>query len=264
MNKAEILAMSEGARRMPAREASYRNLVLNQRIEANSPFITKNVWLACNAEPQSLQGCRVFGGLDLSSVGDLTCLVLAGQDFDGMWNVVPFFWLPSEGLAERSRGDREPYDLWARKGLIELTPGSTVSYEYVAGRLREIMTEYNVMKVSFDPWHMAQLSEWLVKAGFSQQMIKEKFFDCGQGFRTMSPALRVLEELMLEKKLRHGGHPVLNMCAANAVVETDAAGNRKLSKKKASGKIDGLVALAMALAAAPNQAPQIDIEALIG
>jgi phage terminase large subunit-like protein len=103
------------------------------------------------------------------------------------------------------------------------------------------------------------------KAGFSEHVLDTVFVPFGQGYRSMSPAVRDLETLVLERKLRHGGHPVLTMCMANAIVERDAAGNRKLSKRRSSGRIDGAVALAMAIAAAPAAwTAKVDIAALIG
>jgi phage terminase large subunit-like protein len=266
MNKAEVRAMAEVARRMPAREAEYRNLILNQRIEINSPFLAADVWKACGAESRDLHGCTVFGGLDLSATTDLTALVLAGRDpLDGTWSVVPYFWLPSEGLAERARSDRVPYDLWASKDLIELAPGASVSYEFVAHRLRELVDEYQIKRIAFDRWNMLNFTPWLAKAGFSEQRIKDLFHEFGQGAKSMSPALRDLESAIADRKVRHGLHPCLTWCAANAVVETDAAGNRKLTKKRSSGRIDGMIALAMAFGAAPATSTKtIDVSALIG
>jgi phage terminase large subunit-like protein len=154
--------------------------------------------------------------------------------------------------------------VWADQGWSELAPGRSISYEYVAGRVRDLIEEYRTTKIAFDAWGFGHFRPWLVKAGFSEQMIKEKFIEMRQGFKTMSPALRDFETLILERKIRHGGHPVLNMCAANAIVTSDPAGNRKLDKKRAS-RIDGMVALAMALAAAPAAWTQtVDVAALIG
>lgn len=257
--------MASDAKRMPAREAAYRNLVLNQRIEASSPFVMPAQWKACSGEPLDLTGRDVFAGLDLSESADLTGLVLIGLDIaDGTWSVRPTFWLPSEGLHDKSRADRIPYDLWASQGYLETTPGSTVSYEYVARHLKNVFDQHHVGKIAFDRWNMQHLKPWLLNAGFSEQLIEEKFVPFGQGYRSMSPALRDLESIILEKKLRHGDHPVLKMCAANSVVERDAAGNRKLSKKRSTGRIDGMIALVMALGAAPLRiAPRFDVEALI-
>jgi phage terminase large subunit-like protein len=263
MNKDELRAMAEIARRMPAREMEYRNLILNQRVELFSPFLSRDVWQACDAEPGDLRGCDVYGGLDLSSTNDLTCLVLAGCDpMTGVWSVVPYFWLPAEGLAEKSRSDRVPLDLWAERKFIELCPGRSVSYEYVSQRLRELVDEYQVKRIAFDAWGMKHLRPWLGKAGFSEATIEERFVAFGQGYKSMSPALRDLESLVLDRRLKHGGHPVLTWNCANAVIESDAAGNRKLSKKRASGRIDGMVSLVMAVSVSPTP-PSIDISTLI-
>lgn len=142
-NPDEVLKMATDAKRMPAREASYRRLILNQRIEASSPFVTPAQWQACSGAPLDLRGRDVFCGLDLSATRDLTALVLLSCDIaTGTWHVAPTFWLPSEGLADKARADRIPYDLWHAQGYLETTPGSTVSYEYVAQRLRGAFDQY--------------------------------------------------------------------------------------------------------------------------
>jgi phage terminase large subunit-like protein len=215
MNKQEVLAMAEDARRMPARENQYRNLVLNQRVEASNPFVSQILWKACGDEPSDLRGVPVYGGLDLSEVRDLTALVLIGKK-DGIWQVRPTFWLPSQGLEDKSRLDHVPYDLWHNDGYLMTTPGASVSYEYVAKYLRDVFDKYNIRKIGFDRWNMKHLAPWLEKAGFSEQLIKEKFVEFGQGTQSMSPALRDLEALIAERELAHGNHPVLSMCAAHA------------------------------------------------
>jgi phage terminase large subunit-like protein len=263
MNQREILAMAAAAKRMPAREAEYRNLILNQRIEVNNPFISPSVWSACSAPVASLEGLQVYGGLDLSSTQDLTALVLIARH-NGRWNCECTFWLPLEGLSEKATADRVPYDLWYRDGYLQATPGKTVSYEFVAHHLRELFQQLNIEKIGFDRWNMKHLRPWLLRAGFSEQMIEDHFVEFGQGMASMSPALRDLEQVLLEGELAHGGHPVLSMCVANTTVVLDDAGNRKPSKRKSTGRIDGLVALAMALGVAPLQEPVIDVTAMIG
>ena len=248
MNRDEVFRQASDAKRMPSREASYRNLILNQRVEANNPFIARAIWQENGDEPNPLEGQYVYGGLDLSSVSDLTALVLATPDGD----VHPTFWLPGDGLSEKARNDRVPYDLWADNGLLETTPGRAIEYEFIADHLRHVFDTCNVVAIAFDRYNMRHLKPWLEKVGFSDEEL-EKFIEFGQGFVSMSPALRELEAKLLAKKLRHGNHPVLTMCAANAVVQTDPAGNRKFTKAKASGRIDGMVALAMAIGAMPTQ-----------
>ena len=264
LNAREVLAMAADAKRMPARENEYRNLVLNQRVESSTPFLTAAAWQACGEAPMDISGHSVVAGLDLSESADLTALVLAHVDpRDGVWHVRPIFWLPEERLAEKAARDRVPYDLWVERGFLEVTPGAAISYEFIAERLKDIFEEHVVSKIAFDRWNFPHLRPWLVQAGFSETMIDRSFIPFGQGFKTMSPALRDFESLVLRRKLRHGQHPVLTMCASNATVETDAAGNRKLSKKRSRGRIDGLTALAMAIGCAPLQAKTIDVSTLI-
>ena len=254
MNKEEVRRQASDAKRMPSREASYRNLILNQRIEARNPFISRGIWLENGADPDDLTGRDVYGGLDLSSVSDLTALVLATPDGD----VVPTFWLPAEGLEEKSRNDRVPYDLWASQGLLQTTPGAAIEYEFIAEHLRGVFDRYNVKAMAFDRYNMKFLKPWLVRAGFTEEELA-RFVDFGQGFISMSPAIRALESMLLARKLRHGKHPVLTMCAGNATVVMDPAGNRKFIKSKATGRIDGMVALAMAVGSIDSSPADVNI-----
>jgi len=282
MNKVEVRQQAADAKRLPSREASFRNLILNQRIEARSPFISRAIWQQNSGAPSSWEGREVFAGLDLSSVSDLTALVLLTKsefksgrqiryDDDGYrmpdedvvaWDVHPTFWLPADGLAEKARTDRVPYDVWASQGHLQTTPGAAIQYEFVAEHLRGVFDRCDVQAIAFDRWGMKHLKPWLVKAGFTDQEL-ERFIDFGQGFASMSPALRELEAMLLSRKLRHGAHPVLTMCAANAVTTGDPAGNRKLDKQKATGRIDGMVALAMAVGVMPTEAQAPAVEPAI-
>lgn len=251
----DLREQANQAQRMPATENSFRNLILNQRVEARSPFVSRDVWKnngleALPVDPRT----PVYGGLDLSAVNDLTALVLAA-DHGGEFSIMPTFWLPANGLAERSRNDRVPYDLWAKDGALQTTPGASIEYEFVAKYLRGVFNRYNVQAIAFDRYNMRFLRPWLERAGFSEKEL-ERFVEFGQGFASMSPALRELESALLNRKLRHGNHPVLTMCAQNATVQTDAAENRKFVKSRASGRIDGMVALAMAVGCMPNKPEQ--------
>jgi len=265
LNAVEVRAMAEDARRMPSREAEFRNLVLNQRVEASSPFVPRALWMLNGAEvAESFAGRRVYGGLDLSEVNDLTALVLIAE-LEGRWHVKPTFWLPADGLRERSQRDRVPYDLWARQGFLEATPGKSIDYEYVAAHLRRLVDEFDVGQIAFDRYNFKHLRGWLLRAGFTEDEVERYFVEFGQGFISMAPALNCLEADLLNERLAHGNHPVLLMCAANAVVDKDAAGNRKLTKAKSAGRIDGMVALAMArsVAATHEAEPVADVLAMI-
>lgn len=244
---------AERASRMSNEESSFRWLHLNQRIDASAPFVAPSVWRACDAPVvDSFDGLPVYGGLDLSAVSDLTALVLiAPVDATGkrVWHVKPTFWLPGESIRDRAKADRVPYDVWEAGGHINKTPGKTVEYEFVAAHLRNLFDTMDIRKIAFDRWNFQYLKPWLQKAGFTDEQLEGDdavFAQFGQGFSSISPALRDLESILLNEKLAHGGQPVLTMCMTNAVVTMDAAGNRKLEKNKARGRIDGAVALTMA------------------
>jgi phage terminase large subunit-like protein len=247
MNRTEVRAQAEAARRMPSREAAFRNLVLNQRVTLVNAFVSRTIWER-GSEPidEALFALRpVYSGLDLSARNDLTSRVDVARDDDGCWHVRPLFYAPQIGCVERAHRDRAPYDVWAREGFITLTPGATVDYKVVADDLCELQDDADLRSIAFDRWRMDVLKAELARAG--RELPLAEF---GQGFRDMTPALDALEALLLAGKIRHGGNPVLRMCAANAVAVRDPAGNRKLDKSKASGRIDGMVALAMAIARA--------------
>lgn len=253
MNREEVLKQAQNASRMPSFEAEFRNLHLNQRVEANDPFLSASVWDACG-EPidTDWSNMDVYCGLDLSEVRDLTAFVAVAVDRDTrMFHVFPTFWLPAEGLGEKSRADRVPYDVWAKQEFLETTPGRAISYDFVAHFIRDFMDDYNVVSVAFDRYNMRHFKPALERAGLTDVQL-EKFVEFGQGFVSMSPAMRTLEAAVLDQRLRHGSHPVLNMCAANATVTVDPAGNRKLNKAKSTGRIDGMVALLMAISGAAD------------
>jgi phage terminase large subunit-like protein len=247
LNAKEVMDQAASAKRMPSREAAYRNLILNQRIDATNPLISRTVWSACGDEPQPWVG-PVYAGLDLSARNDLTALVLIGRDDDGIWSVRPEFWTPENGLRDRAARDRAPYDVWASQGYLHVTPGATVDYEWVARRLVELCEEHEIAKISFDRWRIDLLKNELGKVG--AELPLEPF---GQGYKSMAPAIDNLEAALLNCQIRHGNHPVLTWCAANAVATRDPAGNRKLDKAKATGRIDGVVALTMAFGVADLQ-----------
>lgn len=250
LNEKEVLAMARAAERMPSAEASYRNLVLNQRVQADNPFISESLFMSCGGPVDADWGnAPVFGGLDLSAVKDLTALVLMAKIND-RWQVKPYFWIPADGLIERSRSDHVPYDVWHRKGHLETTPGKAIDYAHVSRRILDIVEPLNVKKIAFDRWNFAHLRPWLSAAGFSDTQIEGTFLEFGQGFKSMSPALRYLETLFLDGNIAHANHPVLKMCAGNAVVHVDPKENRTLDKIRSHGRIDGMVALAMAAAMA--------------
>lgn len=243
LNADEVRGQAEQARRLPSQEALYRNYTLNQRVEASNPFIVQTVWEENAGEPEGWSIC--YGGLDLSESNDLTAFVLISKA-NGVWNVKPTFWLPEEGLAERARQDREPYDQWVDEGFILPSPGRSIEYSHVAKYLIEQFESDRIRKIAFDRWNMRHLKPWMLQHGMSEAYFESRFEPFGQGYESMTPALRTTESILLNGDMRHGNHPVLTMCSKNAVVKRDEAGGRKLDKKRSRGRIDGMVALVMA------------------
>lgn len=248
----DLAEQMKQAARMPSMENAARNLLLNQRVSTESPFVSPAVWKANGGEVLPFDG-PVFGGLDLSARTDLTALVLVGQ-VQGVWQVQPFFWTPQVGLAERARRDRSPYDLWAQQGFLRTTPGASVDYAHVAREIADLLADYDVQAIAYDRWRIDLLKKELDAIGVELPLVP-----WGQGFKDMGPAIDTLEAELVNERMAHGAHPVLSMCAANAVITKDPAGSRKLDKSRATGRIDGMVALAMAMGAAQSaEAPTAD------
>jgi len=231
------------AQRMPSMENSARNLLLNQRVSTVSPFISPDVWKSCAGPVLPFDG-PVWCGLDLSARLDLSALVVVGQ-VDEVWHVQAHFWTPEVGLADRARRDRAPYEVWHRQGFLRTTPGASIDYEHVATDMAELLESLEVRAIAFDRWRIDVLKKELDRIGLDLPL--EPF---GQGFKDVSPALDTLEAELLNGRIAHGGNPVLTMCAANAVIVKDPAGNRKLEKSRSTGRIDGLQALAQAMGVA--------------
>lgn len=240
------------AQRMPSMENSARNLLLNQRISTVSPFISPGVWNSCAGQVLPFGDAPVYCGLDLSARCDLTALVIIGK-IAGTWHVVTHAWTPEQGLEDRSKRDRSPYSTWHRQGYLHSTPGATIDYEFVATDMAAILSGLNVQCIAFDRWRIDLLKKELDKIGSDLPLIPH-----GQGFKDMSVSLDALEAELLNGRVAHGGHPVLSMAAANAVVVRDPAGGRKLDKSKATGRIDPLQAMAQAFGAAALAIEQED------
>lgn len=238
-SRRDVEEQAAQAKRMPSAENTFRVLTLNQRVNMVAAFVSPGVWKAGNDVPQEFDGA-VYGGLDLSATTDLTALVLTNRR-GGVVHVRPYFWMPQDSVAEASRRDKAPYDVWVREGLLRTTPGRVIDYDFVARDIGQICSGLSIARIGFDRWRMDRMQQALSRQGVELPL--EPF---GQGYMSMSPALDALEADLLAERVRHGGHPVLAMCAANAVAVSDPAGNRKLDKSKATGRIDGLVALAMA------------------
>lgn len=238
---------------MPAKEAIVRRLNFCQWTAAVNPWLSGAVWEPCRQEftAEELRGRRAYAGLDLSSTTDLTAFVLLVEPLQpgDPWSVLPWCWLPDESLQERCNRDRVDYATWKKQGYLETTPGRAISKRHVLQRVAQICAQYEVKSIAADRWRMADFRQIADDDGIELP----EMLDFGQGFKDMSPALDAFETAILNRTLRHNGHPLLTWCAANAVTDSDPAGNRKLNKIKATGRIDLILAAVMAYASAASQ-----------
>lgn len=250
----EMRSEAVKAKRIPVREATFRLLYLNQRINAESRFIAMAEWDACNGtvDLAALKGRRCYAGLDLASTTDIAALVLL---FPGEPNVVlPFFWVPEDNMELRTTRDRVPYALWAQQGLIEATPGNQIDYNWIMEKLGQCRVDYDLRQLAFDRWGSHKITNDLCdQCGFTKDQKeadnyhKPLLLEFGQGVASMSAPTKELLNYILARKIAHGGNPVLRWMANNVIVQTDPAGNIKPDKGKSTEKIDGIVALIMAL-----------------
>lgn len=245
----DVKEQAERAARMPSFEPTFRNLVLNQRVEMAAPFISKSVWIANSGDVSDdvFYSHPVYVGIDLSARNDLTAMAAIAHDGE-KWHVKCWFWTPEKGLHDRAKRDRAPYDVWEKQGFLIALPGASIDYEAVGRDIADALDGMNLHAVAFDRWRFDLIKQEFAKIGLEFPLIP-----FGQGFRDMAPAIDTLETILLNEQMAHGAHPVLTMCMANAKIEQDAAGNRKLSKQKATGRIDGAVALAMAVGVGSHQ-----------
>ena len=248
---------------MPSKEAIVRRLNFCQWTDAESPWISGEVWRGAQREFdwQDLRGRRAVAGLDLSSTTDLTALVfLVEPEKDGEpWHIVPFCWLPEVELERKAETDRVPYTRWKAEGLLETTPGRAISKRYVLQRLSGLCDFFDVLMVGYDRWRIEDLKSLADSEGITLPEMKA----VGQGYRDFSPALETFERMLLNGEIAHNGHKVMDWCMRNAVTEQDAAENRKLSKDKATGRIDLAVAAVMAAGLIEQQGEAVDMDGFL-
>ena len=252
-NPKDLDSWAKKARDMPGLRNKYENLKLNRRVSETSALIPRTIWMnnATAVEYQDLLGHRCVLGIDLAETTDLTALVALFdpvEELAGRMPVYSLFFLPGDGIEARSYRDKVPYDQWAREGKLDASSYKVVDYARVAQAMLTMMDDFVVCAVGFDRWKMKYLIKALADQHFElpEDQAKEFFIEVGQGFKGQSRAIDIFEQLLLQERLAHGSHPILNWCAANAVVIQDPAKNRKFEKAKSFGRIDGIVALANA------------------
>lgn len=228
----------------PAEENIFRQLRLNQWVKQSTRWMQMEKWDDCAfpVDKRELIGRECYGGLDLSSSIDITAFVLVfpPRDDAEKYIILPYFWIPEENMNLRVRRDHVPYDVWEKQGCLMNTEGNVIHYGFIENFIDELGKKFHIREIAFDRWGAVQMVQNLEGLGFT-------VVPFGQGFKDMSPPSKRLMELVLEKKIAHGGHPVLRWMMDNIFVRTDPAGNIKPDKEKSTEKIDGAVAAVMAL-----------------
>ena len=227
------------AQQMPTYENTFKRLMLNVWTEQATRWLPLDAWDKCDQAMPDLEGRECFAGLDLSSTTDISALVLAFPIGDTV-HLLPFFWVPEEGIHKRARRDRVPYETWRDAGHIEPTGGAVVDYDVIRARINALSERFQIREIAIDRWNATQLATQLAGDGF-------EVFAFGQGFASMTGPAKELEKRILGRQVNHGGNPVLRWMASNVAVEMDAAGNIKPSKARSTERVDGIVAALMAL-----------------
>lgn len=234
----------QSAKENPAEENIFRQLRLNQWVKQSTRWMPMDRWDECDFEvdQDSLLGRECYAGLDLSSTSDITAFVLVfpPRTEEEKYSILPFFWIPEENLQLRVRRDHVPYDVWEKQGHLQMTEGNVIHYGFIEKFIEDLGMKYHILEIAFDRWGAVQMVQNLEGMGLT-------VVPFGQGYKDMSPPTKELMKLTLEKKLAHGGHPVLRWMMDNVFVRQDPAGNIKMDKEKSTEKIDGAVATVMAL-----------------
>lgn len=228
---------------MPSFQNTFRRYHLNQWTEPVDRWLDVGAWDACAAPPpHPLEGRECYAGLDLASTRDITALVLVFPHGD-TYDVLARLWVPGDNIARRAHDDRVPYDAWSRDGQIAATDGNVFDDMAVFQEVLRLRDRYNIREIAYDPWGATSLAPKLQEAGVEMVPFR-------QGFASMSGPTKELEKLVVSRRLRHGGHPVLRWMASNVALATDPAANVKVDKQKSHERVDGIVALVMAVGCA--------------
>jgi len=233
------------AKEIPAYQNTFRRLYLNQWTQQDTRWIDMEAWRECGGKVdyEELANLRCWAGVDLSTTTDISsCALVFEPDSDGVVHVLSYNWVPRENIAARVRRDRVPYDLWAQQGHITATEGNVIDYDYIRIAITdEIKRRFPLLQVvGYDPWNATKWAIDLESEGVPVMEVR-------QGFKTMSPACKELERLIIGRKLRHNNNPVLTWAMDNLVVAQDPAGNIKPAKDKSAERIDPAVAVIIAI-----------------
>lgn len=232
------------AKQNPADEITFKWLRCNMWVSSTVAWIPDAIYMRGN-EPidmDALAGRDCYAGLDLSSTGDITALVLIfpPRDEEEKYVLLPYFWIPEETIPRRVKANSVPYDIWEKQGYIMSTEGNVIHYDFIEKFIMDLSEKYHILEIAVDRWNATQMLQNLEGEGFT-------IVPFGQGFSSMSAPTKEFYRLLMEGRIIHGGNPVLRWMAGNVVIDTDPAGNIKVTKAKSKEKIDGIVAAIMAL-----------------
>jgi phage terminase large subunit-like protein len=238
----DLKRKAEKAEQLPSAQNAFKRLHLDVWTEQAERWLDIAIWDACNGpiDVAALKGKTCFAGLDLSSTLDLSALALLFPMDDGTIQAVAHFWLPEDNMKARVERDRVPYDVWASQGFITLTPGNVIDYDFIREEAKRLASLYRFGRFGYDPYNATQLVIQLQGDGLDMVPVR-------QGFLSLNAPSKELEKRITSKKIVHDGNPVLRWMMSNAAIERDAAGNIKPAKDKSSEKIDGVIALIIAL-----------------
>ena len=240
----DLRAKAQKARAMPAAQNAFRRLHLDEWTQQSDRWIGLDLWddnCAGLVRPEDLSGRPGYGGLDLSAVSDITAWVVVFPHESGRLDIWARFWAPEARLTAQDNRYREQYQAWARAGLLTVTPGNAIDYARIRADILDDASRWQIVDVNVDRLFQGyQLSMELQDEGLT-------VLGMGQGFLSMAAPMKTFERLLLDKRLNHGGNPMLRWMAGNVAVQQDPAGNLKPDKSESQGKIDGIVALVMAL-----------------
>jgi len=247
---------------MPSKENIVKRLNFCIWTESVTKWLSMEKWAACGdaVDAEALKGRTCYGGLDLSSVSDITAWVkvFPPDVIGGKYKVLCRFFIPEDNMRERIRKDKVPYDVWTKQGFITATPGGIIDYAYVLDTIRKDAEDYDIAELAFDRWGSQKITTDLQDIGFEVEG-KKSLVQFGQGFASMAAPTKELEKMVRAGEIAHGANPVLAWMVSNAVVRTDPAGNMKVDKEKSTERVDGVVALVMAIARAMLQNATVSV-----
>jgi phage terminase large subunit-like protein len=232
------------AEQLPSAQNAFRNLHCNEWTEQSERWLDIAVWDENGEEfdPDVLLGRECYAGLDLAKTTDLTALALLfpPEEYETSWKVLIKYWIPNDNIRARVEKDKVPYDVWRDQKLIQTTEGNVTDYKFIFSDTMEWCEKYNVKELAFDRMFANEITQKLQEEGV-------EVVPFGQGFLSMAAPCEELERMLLGKLLNHNNHPVLRWNASNVAIKKDPAGNKKPDKEKSTEKIDGIVALLMAI-----------------